>query len=160
VPVAVPGVVAGVGCLLALGGAPAAIPGVLLLAAVVVGWELPAPLGLARAGLAGSDRSPEEAAASLGADRLTALRRIVAPALRPLAGRILGHAFAAGVLALGTVVVLAGAGLGSTRMLALAVAGAPGAACAVATVLLALAGGALLLGRALAGRERDSTPLA
>ena len=38
--------------------------------------------------------------------------------------------------------------------------GSVGAACAVATVLLALAGGATLLGRAAAGRESIPTLLA
>ena len=45
-------------------------------------------------------------------------------------------------------------------MLALAASGAPGAACAVATVLLVLAGGAVWPGRAIAGRERIPTLLA
>jgi hypothetical protein len=45
-------------------------------------------------------------------------------------------------------------------MLSLAAAGATGAACAVATALLALAGGAILLGRAIAGRRRGPTSFA
>jgi iron(III) transport system permease protein len=159
-PVAVPGVVASVGYVLAFGVPTLAVAGTwLLLVAVVACWALPVTLGVARAVLARTDPGLEDAAISLGAGRLTTLRRIVLPVLRPAAGWIFGYSFTRAMLAVGTVVVLAGAGppLGATAILALAVSGAPGAACAVATVLLALAGGAMLLGRALAGREHVST---
>jgi iron(III) transport system permease protein len=161
VPVAAPGVVASLGYLLTFGASPPALAGTLLvLVAAVACWELPVTLALARAGLARSHPSAEEVAVSLGASRGIALRRIVVPALRPVAGWIFGHSLSAGVLAVGTVIVLAGPRLGATTLLALAASGAAGAACAVATVLLALAGGALLLGRAIAGRERVPTLLA
>ena len=66
------------------------------------------------------------------------------------------------MLAVGGVIVFAGSGLdlGAVMLVTRAAAGANGAACAVATVLLALAGGAALLGRAIAGRDRGLTLLA
>ena len=158
-PVAVPGVVAGAGYALVLtASAPAGLT-LLALIAIVACWDLPTTARAARAVLVRVHRSAEEAAVSLGAGRATTLAWIVAPTLRPVAGWILAHVFAGGLLAVGTVVVLAGAGPGiaSVTMLTLAAAGATGAACAVATVLLALAGGALVLGRAIAGRQRGSS---
>jgi iron(III) transport system permease protein len=108
------------------------------------------------------DRSLEEVAGSLGASSATTLTRVVAPALRPVAGRLAAHLFAAAVLAVGTVIALTGVGPGpgAITMLTLATAGATGAACAVAVVLLALAGGALLLERAIDARRRGPTMLA
>jgi iron(III) transport system permease protein len=159
-PIAVPGAVAGVGYALVLGAPPATLAGTLpVLMAIVACWELPVTSRAARDVLVSADRSAEEAAVGLGAGSLTTLTRVVAPALRPVAGWMLGYLFAAAVLAVGTVIVLAGPGrdLGALTMLALAAAGATGAACAVATSLLALAGGAVLLGRAIAGRRRGPT---
>lgn len=161
IPLVIPGVVAGVGYVLLLAGAPVALATLPVLIALVACWELPVTVRAARAALVRSDRSVEEAAISLGAGALTTLTRVVVPALGPAAARMAAHLFAAGVLAIGTVIVLAGAGheLGALTLLRLAAAGATGAACAVATALLALASGALLLGRALAGRQRGLTPL-
>jgi iron(III) transport system permease protein len=161
-PLAVPGVVAGVGYLLVF-ATPAAAAGTLLaLVAVVACWELPVTSRAARDVLVRTDRSAEDAAVNLGASGLTTLTRVVAPALRPAAGWIFGYLLAAGVLAVGTVIVLTGSGraLGALTMLTLAAAGATGPACAVATALLALAGGAVLLGRAIAGHQRGPVPLA
>src|SRR5262249_20890819 len=114
--------------------------------------------------LARSDRSREQAALTLGAGPLTTVRRVVLPGLSPAVVWLLAHGFAAGVTAVGTVVVLAGwvgpRQFGVTHMLASASTGSVGAACAVATVLLAVAGGATLLGRAAAGRESIPTLLA
>jgi iron(III) transport system permease protein len=156
VPLAVPGVVAGVGYLLVLATPTGAAGTLLALVAVVACWELPVTSRAARDLLARTDRSVEDAAIGLGAGELTTFTRIVAPTLRPAAGWIFGYLLAAGVLAVGTVIVLSPAGraLGALTMLTLAAAGATGAACAVATALLALAGGAALLGRAIAGRQR------
>jgi ABC-type Fe3+ transport system permease subunit len=161
-PLLVPGVVGGLGYLLLL-ASPTPVAGTLLaLVAVVACWELPVTSRAARAVLAGADRSVEDAAVSLGAGARTTLARVVAPTLRPAAGWIVGHLLAAGLLAVGTVIVLAPAGraLGALTMLALAAAGATGAACAVATALLVLAGGAVLLGRAIAGRRLGLTSFA
>jgi iron(III) transport system permease protein len=159
-PVAIPGVVGGVGYVLAFG-----IPQRdLVLATVLVAvWELPLMLRVAGNVLARSDRATEYAALTLGADALTTLRRVVLPALRPAAAWILCHGFAAGVATVGPVIVIAQIGnlnLAVIHMLASASTGSVGAACAVATVLLALAGGAMLLGRAAAGRESIPTLLA
>jgi iron(III) transport system permease protein len=160
-PLAVPGVVAGIGYLLVF--APTGTAGTLLaLVAVVACWELPVTSRVTRDLLARTDRSGEDAAISLGAGGFTTLTRVVAPTLRPAAGWIFGYLLAAAVLAVGTVIVLSPAGdaLGALTMLTLAAAGATGAACAVATALLALAGGAVLLGRAIAGRQRGPMYLA
>jgi iron(III) transport system permease protein len=155
VPIAIPGIVAGVGYGLVFGTAPG-LPGgpLLVLIPIVACWELPVTSRVARAVLVRVDRSVEDAAVSLGAAGVTTLTRIVAPTLRPVAGRIFADLFAGGVLAVGTVIVLAGSGLGlgAITMLTLAAVGATGAACAIATALLALAGAALLLGRVIAGR--------
>jgi iron(III) transport system permease protein len=160
-PLLVPGLVGGVGYLLLV--TPTMAAGTLVvLVAVVACWELPVTVRAARQALADADRSLEDAAISLGAGSLSTLTRVVAPTLRPAAGWIIGHLLAAGVLAIGTVIVLVPAGrtLGALTMLALAADGATGAACAVATALLALAGGAVLLGRAIAGRRHGPTSFA
>ncbi len=162
-PIVVPGVVAGVGYLLVFGRPTAMLAGTFsILIAILACWELPVTSRAARDVLLRTDRSVEDAAVGLGAGRATALARIAAPALRPVAGWLFGYLFAIGVLAVGTVIVLADSGreLGALTMLTLAAAGATGAACAVATALLALAGGAVLLGRAIAGRQRGPTLLA
>ena len=155
-PLAVPGVVAGVGYLLVFATPTGAAGTLLALVAVVACWELPVTSRAARDLLARTDRSVEDAAISLGAGDLTTFTRVVAPTLRPAAGWIFGYLLAAGILAVGTVIVLSPTwrALGALTMLTLAAAGATGAACAVATVLLAFAGGAALLGRAIAGRQR------
>jgi sulfate transport system permease protein len=159
-PVAVAGVVGAVGYLAAF-GSPAG--DLTLVALLVAAWQLPLLTRVAGEVLAGSDRAREQAALSLGADRLTTWRRVLLPALNPAAVWMVAHGFAAGITAVGTVVVAAGQGrlpLAVTHMLASASTGSVGAACAVATVLLALAGGATLLGRAVAGRETIPTLLA
>jgi ABC-type Fe3+ transport system permease subunit len=163
VPIVIPGLVAGVGYALVfaapLAGFAATLP---ILIVLVACWELPLTARAAQATLVRSDRSVEEAAVSLGAGALTTLVRVVAPALRPVAGWMAGRLFAAGVVAVGTVIVLAGAGreLGAVTMLTLAATGATGAACAVATALVVLASGAVLLGRAIAGHHHGPTLLA
>ena len=159
VPAIVPGVVVGVGY------AVTASPGLGVLGpaiAIVAVWELPVTVRAARATLGRADRSLEEVAGSLGASGATTLKRIVAPALRPVAVWMASHLFAAGVLAVGTVIVLTGVrpGPGAITMVTLATAGATGAACAIAVALLALAGAALVLERAIHARRRGSTLLA
>jgi iron(III) transport system permease protein len=159
-PVAVPALVAGVGYLVAF---RASAGGLLLAALLVAAWELPLMLRIAGNALARTDRSREQAALTLGAGPVTTLRRVVLPALWKAVARMLSQTFAAGVTALGAVVVFApqiGLDLGSLHMVDSASTGSVGAACAVATVLLALAGGATLLGRAAAGRESIPTLLA
>jgi iron(III) transport system permease protein len=161
VPLAVPGVAVGVGYLLAF-PPTSRLEGLGLLILVVAAWQLPVTTRAARVVLAHTERSVEQAAVSLGATGVTTFWRIIAPMLRPAAGWIFADLFAAGVLAVGTVIILTGAGpaVGAITMLTLAAAGAPGAACAVATALLAIAGGALVLGRAIAGRRHGPTLLA
>ena len=152
VPLAVPGVAAGAGYLLAFGVPSTPLGALLLVVLLVACWQLPATLRVARDVLARTDRATEQAAVSLGAGRATVAKLIVLPTLRPIAGWIACDLFAAGVLAVGAVIVFVGAGLelGAVTLVTRAAAGATGAACAVATVLLALAGGAVLLGRAIA----------
>ena len=160
VPLTVPGVVASLGYVTAF-GAPRG--DVALLVLLVAAWSLPLTVPVAAAVLAGADRAREHAALSLGAGRVTTLRRVVLPSLGPAAAWIFLHGFAAGLTAVGAALVFVERGhpaLGVTHMLASASTGAVGAACAVATVLLALAGGAALLGRAVAGRDSIPTLLA
>jgi ABC-type Fe3+ transport system permease subunit len=162
VPAVVPAIVAAVGWTL-VGGRPAGASGeaLPLAIAIVAAWELPTATRAARTALVRTTRAREQAAAILGAGGLALLTRIVGPALRPVAAGIAAHLFAAGVLAAGSVIVLTGArpGLGAITVLTLATTGAIGAACAVAIVLLVLAGGALVLGRAIAGRRLGPTLL-
>lgn len=160
VPTAIPGVVAGLGYVVAFGAPRGEVA---LLVLLVAAWGLPLTLPVAADVLARADRATEQAAVSLGAGRLTTLRRVVLPALSPAATWIFLHGFTAGVTAVGAVIVFAERGqfsLGVTHMLDSASTGSVGAACAVATVLLAIAGGATLLGRAVAGRESVPTLLA
>jgi iron(III) transport system permease protein len=162
VPVAVPAVVGALAYMLAY-SAPGG--GFIFVVLLVAAWELPVMLRAGANVLARADRAQEQAALTLGARSLTTLRRVVAPALRPAVVWLLCHGFAAGLTAFGSVVVFAFAERGDLRlgvihMLASASTGSVGAACAVATVLLALAGGATLLGRAVAGRESIPTLLA
>jgi iron(III) transport system permease protein len=161
VPVVVPGVAAGLGYALAFDPAPGGAT-FLCLVAIVACWTLPSATWAARAALARADRSAVDAARALGAGGPTVLTRIVVPTLRPVGGWIVGHGLAAGALAVGAVIVLAGPArdFGTLTTLTLAVAGAPGAACAVATALLALAGGARWLGRAIGGPHHAPTFLA
>ena len=162
VPLAVPGVVAGVGYLLAFGVPSRPLSALMLAVPLVVCWQLPATLRVARDVLVRTERATEQAAISLGAGRATVARRVVVPALWPIAGWTLCDLFTASVLAVGAVIVFAGSGLdlGAVTLVTRAAAGATGAACALATVLLALAGGAVLLGRAIAARDRGLTLLA
>ena len=160
VPVAIPGVVAGIGYVMAFGIPHGELALLVLLVAV---WGLPLTLPVATDVLARADRATEQAALSLGAGRLTTLRRVVLPALNPAAAWIFGHGFAAGLTAVGTVFVIAersGLGLGVIDVLVLAAFGAAGPACAFTTTLVVLAAGATLLGRAVAGRESIPTLLA
>ena len=160
VPVVIPGVVAGIGYVMAFETPHGDLA---LLALVVAAWQLPLTLPVAADVLARADRATEYAALSLGAGRLTTLRHVVLPALNPAAAWIFGHGFAAGLTAVGTVLVIAQRshlGLGVTDMLRLATLGAAGPACAFATALVVLAGVATLLGRAVAGRETIPTLLA
>jgi len=160
VPVAVPGLAASVGYL----GFDITDAGYDFIVLLVAVWELPLMLRVAGNVLARSDRSREQAALTLGARPVTTLRRVVLPGLSPAVVWLLAHGFVAGVTAVGTVVVLAGwvreREFGVTHMLDSASTGSVGVACAVATVLLALAGGATLLGRAAAGRDSIPTLLA
>lgn len=162
VPAIVPGLVAAVGYATLVGAG--VTPGVGALAtaiAIVAVWELPVTVRAARAALVPGDRSLEEAAGSLGASAFTTMVRIVVPGLSAVAWRIAAHLFGAGVLAVGAVVALTGLrpGPGTVAMLGLATAGATGAACAIAVALLAIAGAALVLGRAVGARGLDPTML-
>lgn len=162
VPVAVAGVAGGAGYLAAFGAPGRSLALVVLL---VAAWELPVMLRVAGNVLARAERSTEQAALTLGATPLTTLRRVVLPSLTPSVAWLLCHGFATGATAAGTVAAFALAQqrrppLAILDMLTSASTGSVGAACAVATVLLALASGATLLGRAAAGRESIPTLLA
>jgi ABC-type Fe3+ transport system permease subunit len=159
-PVVIPGAVAGVGYLMSFGAPEEDLT---ILAVVVATWGLPFTVSVAAGVLARADRTAEQAATILGAGRLTALRRIVLPTLGPAVASIAAYGFASGATAVATVIALVARGhldLGIADMLLLMVDGPAGPACVCATVLAALAAGARLLARAVAGRESIPTLLA
>jgi len=90
------------------------------------------------------DRDAEEAAASLGAGRLTVFRRIVLPNLLPAIAAGAALSFARAVSEYGSLVLLSGnlpfkTQVASVKILSLIESDNPGGAAAVATVLLVVA---------------------
>jgi iron(III) transport system permease protein len=155
IPSAVPGLVLGLGLLIAYrpGLSESAVCLVALTAAA-----LPIAVAAALATLRGLDANVTTVAASLGADRRHAFSRILAPLLTPVTVSILVAVF---VRALGAVSVVAllrgpGPGLASVAALDTALAGKPDAACvpvvALSLVVLVVVG----LRRTLPGREHAS----
>jgi iron(III) transport system permease protein len=160
VPVVIPGVVAGLGYLLAFGAPHGDLA---LLVLVVAAWELPVTASVAAGVLARSDRAREQAALSLGAGRFMTLRRIVLPSLMPATAWIVGYGFASGLTAVATVIAIISRGrldLGVADMLLFAVVGPAGPACAIATGLVVIAAGVRWVAGAAAGRESIPTLLA
>ena len=90
------------------------------------------------------ERDVEEAAACLGAGRLTTFRRVILPALVPAVAAGAGLSFARGISEYGSLVLLSGnlpgrTEVASVRVLGFVESGNPAAASAVAAVLLMVA---------------------
>lgn len=146
-PFALPTIVAGL-VLLSLYGSngPLGIdvtntPSAVLLALAFV--TLPFVVRTVQPVLAELDRDVEQAAASLGAGRITILRRIILPALTPAIFAGAALSFARGVSEFGALILLSGnlpmrTEVASVRILGYIESGNQTAAAAVATVLLAV----------------------
>lgn len=146
-PFALPTIVAGL-VLLALYGnnGPLGIdvsntPAAVLLALAFV--TLPFVVRTVQPVLAELDRDVEQAAASLGANRITIARRIILPALTPAIFAGAAMSFARGVSEFGALILLSGnlpmrTEVASVRILGYIEGGNQTAAAAVATVLLAV----------------------
>lgn len=90
------------------------------------------------------DHDVEEAAASLGAQRLTIVRRLILPSLAPAIAAGAGLAFARAIAEYGSLVLLSGnlpyrTEVVSVRVLSFVEGGNPAAAASLATVMLAVA---------------------
>ncbi|MBI4636871.1 MAG: iron ABC transporter permease [Candidatus Rokubacteria bacterium] len=155
-PAAMPGTVVGLGYMLAFGAGP--LPALAVLVASVVFWKLPVALLGGLDALARLDPALEEAAVSLGASRGRVLARVVLPLLGPPAVSTFMYFFVSGLGTVSAVILLLppGFSLGSVAILARVGTGDAGGACALATLLLAMVLGALLLRPALVGRERPA----
>jgi iron(III) transport system permease protein len=157
VPAPVPGVVLGLGYLLALGGPPATVTlGLAALAASVVVSRLPVGLALAGAALRRIDPATESTALALGAGPRRTLARIVLPQLATTGVAAFALFFVHGLVSVVPVALFASAALEPAAVAALARAagGAAGEACALVTYLLALVAVAAAVLCALAGRTR------
>ncbi len=146
-PFALPTIVAGLVLLALYGGnGPLGIdvtntPAAVLLALAFV--TLPFVVRTVQPVLAELDRDVEQAAASLGANRITILRRIILPALTPAIFAGAALSFARGVSEFGALILLSGnlpmrTEVASVRILGYIESGDQTAAAAVATVLLAV----------------------
>ncbi|MBI4246928.1 MAG: iron ABC transporter permease [Candidatus Rokubacteria bacterium] len=153
-PAALPGGVVGLGYLVGFGAA------FWTLAAAVVAWALPAGVHLAVGAVRRVGPELEEAAESLGARRRSIVRHITAPLVARPAGAIFVHFAVIALVTVSAVVFLAVPGRepASVMVLTAAARGDLGGACALATLVLALAVAAALLGRAPAGGRRQPRP--
>lgn len=153
-PAALPGAVLGLGYLLAFPG-PAG-GRLWILAACVVAGALPAAVLVARSAVARIEPAMEEAALSLGAGPAETLRRILLPLLKGPALAVFAWFFVQGLVTVSAVVFLVDPGLPLASVTGLVAArdGDLGRASTLATLLLAVAAGAMLGLRRLAGRQR------
>lgn len=147
IPFALPTIVAGLVMLSLYGpGSPLGVnvygtkPGVFLAIAFVT---LPFVVRTVQPVLEALDTDVEEAAASLGASRLTTIRRIVLPALFPAIFAGASLSFARAISEYGSVVLLsgnrAGTAVASTRTYSYIEGGNTAAAAAIAVILLVVA---------------------
>ncbi|MGH7354345.1 MAG: ABC transporter permease [Candidatus Rokuibacteriota bacterium] len=153
-PAALPGIVIGVGYVLAFGGPPLRMAGTIWgLVAAVVFWKLPVALPTAVSALRRIDPALEEAATNLGAGTVRTFTRVVLPLLTGAALSIFVSFFVDGMVAVSAVVFLTHPGLrlGSVAILEQVVGGSLDAACTLATGILAIALGSVLLLRAVGG---------
>jgi iron(III) transport system permease protein len=156
-PAALPGTVIGLGYVLAFDGPPLLLTGTIwILVASVVFRKLPRATLAAVNALEQIDPAIEEAAVSLGAGGVRTFTRLVRPLLTGTAFSIFVHFFINGMVTVSAVIFLIHPGftLGSVAILARVEHGDPGAACALATIILAIVIGTVLLLRALVGGDR------
>jgi iron(III) transport system permease protein len=156
-PAALPGVLVGLGYVLAFSTPPLPLAGtVWILVASVVFWRLPIAVRAATSVLGRIDPAVEEAALSLGAGGVRTFARIVLPLLASTAASIFVSFFVSGLVTVSAVIFLTfpGFDLASVAIIGQVAHGSSGAACALATGLLALALGAVALLRALVGSDR------
>lgn len=156
-PAALPGTVIGLGYALAFAVAPAAGAAAMwVLVASVVFRKFPVAQLAAIQAVRDVDPAAAEAALGLGASSLGVLRRVVIPLLTGGALSIFVYFFVNGMVTVTAVVFLVppGSMLASVAILGQAARGAPGAACALATIVVAIVAAAAVLLRALSGAER------
>jgi iron(III) transport system permease protein len=156
-PSALPGLVLGLGLLLAY---PAVGPESVAVAALAGLVATPLPMALAAAVAAVRRLDPDltTVAASLGAGRRRAFSRILAPLLTPVAASLLAAVFIRALVAVSVVALLHGPGPGLAPVVALdvALAGRPGEACVPAVALSVVVLVVVGLRRTLPGREHAS----
>jgi iron(III) transport system permease protein len=154
---ALPGTVLGVGYLLAFDVPSLPAAGTMwMLVASVVFWTLPGAVGTGVAALRRLDPAIEEAAVSLGAGPARTVRRILAPLLTGTALSLFVYFFVNGMVTVSAVIILVSPHFSpaSVAVLAHAANGLPGAACALATILVSIVAGAVVAARAFLGPDR------
>lgn len=153
---ALPGTVLGVGYLLVF-DVPSLSPAGTMwgLVASVVFWMLPGAVGAGVAALRRLDPAIEDAAVSLGAGPAPTVRRILAPLLAGTALSIFVYFFVNGMVTVAAVIILVSPHFtpGSVAILAQMDNGLPGAACALATILVSVAVGTVVTARVLLGHD-------
>jgi iron(III) transport system permease protein len=127
-----------------------------MLVASVVFWTLPGAVGTGVAALRRLDPAIEEAAVSLGAGPARTVRRILAPLLTGTALSLFVYFFVNGMVTVSAVIILVSPHFSpaSVAVLAHAANGLPGAACALATILVSIVAGAVVAARAFLGPDR------
>jgi iron(III) transport system permease protein len=155
-PAAVPGLVLGLGYLLAYARPPINLgttPWVVV--AAVIAARLPAAAAAALASVRQVDADAAAAALGLGAGRRRVFSRVMAPALAPAAASLLVYFFVRALVAVSVVAVLAGSRdrVASVAAVANAAAGRVGDACALAASLSVVVVVVVALRRALPERS-------
>ena len=155
-PAAVPGLVLGLGCLLAYARPPINLGTTLwVLVAAVVAARLPAAAAAAMASVRRVDADAAAAAVGLGAGRRRVFSRVVAPILAPTAASLLVYFFVRALVAVSVVAVLVGSPdrLASLAAVTDAAAGRVGDGCALAASLSVVVAVVVAFRRALPERS-------
>jgi len=156
-PAALPGAVIGLGYVLAFDTPPLLLTGsIWILVTSVVFWKFPVAVLAGIDALRQINPATQEAAVSLGAGTVRTLWRVVLPLLTGPALSIFVYFFINGMVTVSAVIFLVRPefNLGSVAILNQVENGYPGGACALATIILAIVIGPVLLLRALVGAER------
>lgn len=158
-PAALPGPVIGVGYVLAFSVPPLLMTGTIwILVVAVVCWKLPVAVVAAVTTLRRIDPAFEEAAVSLGAGPVRTFVRVVLPFLTRTALSIFVSFFIDGMLTVSAVIFLVEPGfrLGSVAILDQVAGGSLGAACALATAILAIVLASVVLLRSVGGGDGEA----